>query len=119
VAWEVEYTNEFGEWFETPDQISRRAVLAIVEELEVSGPGLGRPVVDTIKGSRYANMKELRPPHRHMRILFAFDPGRTAILLIGGDKTGQWASWYDRMIPIADKLMDAYLEEIRQEGLIP
>ncbi|MGD9714932.1 MAG: type II toxin-antitoxin system RelE/ParE family toxin [Thermomicrobiales bacterium] len=63
-------------------------------------------------------MKELRVPGSNIRVLFAFDPRRTAILLIGGDKSGQWQSWYDRMVPYADDLYDNYLEEVRSEGLI-
>ena len=75
--------------------------------------------MDTIKGSRHANMKELRPPAGSVRILFAFDPRRAAILLLGGDKTNRWREWYREMIPIADILYDEYLDEIRREGLIP
>lgn len=65
-------------------------------------------------------MKELRTQHqgRPLRTLFAFDPRRAAILLIGGDKTGD-KRFYERLIPIADRLFDEYLEELRKEGLIP
>jgi len=64
-------------------------------------------------------MKELRPPATNIRILFAFDPRRIAILLIGGDKTNRWQEWYDENIPIADALYDDYLEELRREGELP
>ena len=64
-------------------------------------------------------MKELRPPTGNIRILFAFDPRRTAILLIGGDKTNRWRAWYTRMIPVADDLYDEYLAELTEEGLLP
>lgn len=77
---------------------------------------LGRPLVDTIRGSRHANMKELRPPGGNLRVLFAFNPRRTAILLIGGDKTGRWQEWYDEMIPAADDLYDLHLRELEREG---
>jgi len=75
--------------------------------------------VDTINGSRHTNMKELRTQHRGRpyRTFFAFDPRRAAILLIGGDKTGD-KRFYDRLIPIADDLYDEYLEELKKEGLI-
>lgn len=63
-------------------------------------------------------MKELRPRRGSVRILFAFDPRRMAILLIGGDKTGRWQAWYREMIPIADDLYDTHLETLRREGLI-
>ncbi|HEX9711617.1 MAG TPA: type II toxin-antitoxin system RelE/ParE family toxin [Actinomycetota bacterium] len=59
------------------------------------------------------------PPAGNLRVLFAFDPRRSAILLIGGDKTRWWNKWYERMVPIADDLYDVYLSELRQEGLLP
>jgi hypothetical protein len=63
-------------------------------------------------------MKELRSRSGNLRVLFAFDPRRTAILLIGGDKTGRWQQWYAKMIPIADDLYDEYLETLKKEGLL-
>ena len=89
---------------------------AAVEILEERGPSLGRPLVDTITGSRHKNMKELRPPIGNMRILFAFDPRRTAILLIGGDKSGQWSRWYKKMVPVADRLYDEHLDKFNKGG---
>ncbi|HEY3921402.1 MAG TPA: type II toxin-antitoxin system RelE/ParE family toxin [Gaiellaceae bacterium] len=79
-------------------------------------PSLGRPLVDTIKQSRHKNMKELIPPASDIRVLFAFDPRRAAILLIGGDKSGEWSTWYDRMVPVADDLFDEHLRELESEG---
>ena len=117
--WDVEGTDQFIEWFETLDDDEQRAIHAVMEFLESDGPGLGRPFVDTLRGSRHPNMKELRPPSGNIRILFAFDPRRTAILLSGGDKTHRWREWYDTMIPIADDLYDEYLEELYREGLLP
>jgi hypothetical protein len=75
--------------------------------------------VDTVKGSEYPNMKELRTQSggSPLRTFFVFDPRRSAILLIGGDKTGD-KRFYERMVPIADKLYGTYLKEIRKEGLI-
>jgi hypothetical protein len=87
---------------------------AAVRLLEQRGPGLGRPLVDSIEGSRHANMKELRVGT--IRVLFAFDPTRTAILLIGGDKRGRWQEFYERMIPLADRLFDEHLAELESEG---
>jgi hypothetical protein len=72
--------------------------------------------VDTIKQSRHKNMKELIPPASDIRVLFAFDPRRAAILLIGGDKSGEWSAWYDRMVPVADDLFDEHLRELESEG---
>jgi hypothetical protein len=87
--------------------------MARVELLEERGPGLGRPVVDSIRGSRHANMKELRAGS--MRVLFAFDPLRQAIVLVGGDKRDNWTGWYERNISLADDLLDAHLESLREE----
>lgn len=91
-------------------------VTIAVEALGVLGPALGRPWVDTLDGSRHQHMKELRPRGGHLRVLFAFDPHRTAILLLGGDKSGQWVEWYRRAISEADRLYDAHLAELRSEG---
>jgi hypothetical protein len=76
-------------------------------------------LVDGVKGSRHSNLKELRPPTGNVRILFAFDPRRLAILLIGGDKTNRWQAWYQQMIPVADELFDEHIEALKKEGLIP
>jgi hypothetical protein len=114
--WEVEYTNEFAEWWENLEERNQDFLTAAVDKLEEKGPALGRPLVDTIEGSRHPNMKELRPPGGNIRVLFAFDPRRTAILLIGGDKTGRWQEWYDETIPVADELYDTHLEELQTEG---
>ena len=102
MAWEIEYTVQFGDWFWELDAVEQDTIVAAVEILGTQGPGLGHPLVDTIKGSRHANMKELRPRGGNLRILFAFDPRRMAILLIGGDKTNRWEAWYRsavRLIP--------------------
>jgi hypothetical protein len=119
MAWEVEHTDEFATWWETLTEYEQAAVAASVRLLEEEGPNLGRPAADTVKGSRHANMKELRTQAQGhpIRTFFAFDPRRTAILLIGGDKTGD-NRFYDRMIPWADDLYEAHLEELKKEGLI-
>jgi hypothetical protein len=119
VSWEVEYTNEFEEWWAALTAEEQRRTAAAVEVLQERGPGLGRPWVDTLQGSRHPNMKELRPRGGHLRILFAFDPRRAAILLLGGDKTGQWSSWYEQAIPQADELYDEHLRELNDEGTLP
>ena len=86
--------------------------------LERNGPAEGRPLVDSITASLIANMKELRPPssgRSEIRILLVFDPWRAAILLIAGDKSGQWDKWYRMAIPRAEQLYDNYLAERRKE----
>lgn len=119
MGWEVEYTDQFGDWFETLAIADQRRVAAAVHFLEEQGPGLGRPYADTISSSRHSNMKELRPRGGQLRILFAFDPRRMAILLLGGDKTHRWTAWYEEAVPAADALYDEHLETLRKEGLLP
>ena len=114
--WKVEYTDQFEDWWLTMSEQEQEAVTAAVEALEDRGPALGRPFVDVIQASRHSNMKELRPRGGHIRVMFAFDPRRTAILLIGGDKSGQWESWYEEMVLIADALYDEHLLAIEKEG---
>lgn len=113
-VWEVAYTDQFGTWWAELDENDQNHIDAAVEVLERVGPALGRPLVDTITTSRHPNMKELRPTGG-ARVLFALDPRRTAILLIGGDKTGEWNRWYGRMVPVADDLYDEHLAEITRE----
>ena len=117
-VWEIELTDEASEWLLSLDQKDRTAIAGSIDLLEQLGPNLGRPVVDSVKSSRHHNMKELRSVGGNLRALFCFDPRRTAIVLLGGDKTNDWVDWYDRNIPLADELYDEYLDEIRKEGLI-
>lgn len=116
--WEVEHTDEFEEWWDRLGEEQQEDISVAVEKLEERGPALSRPFADSIEGSRHANMKELRPPGTNIRILFAFDPRRMAILLIGGDKTDRWKEWYEEMIPVADDLYDEHLQALREEGEI-
>jgi hypothetical protein len=116
MAWEIEYTDQLGSWYADLTAREQNLVDAAVVALAEHGPTLGRPYVDTIRGSRHANMKELRPRGGNIRILFAFDPRRAAILLIGGDKSGRWQRWYVETIPIADDLYDEHLATLRKEG---
>jgi len=99
-VWDVEVTDQFEQWWDTLGVEEQESIEAAVELLEQRGPGLGRPLVDTVKGSRHANIKELRVAM--IRVLFAFNPTRTAILLIGGDKRDRWQEFYAQMIPLAD-----------------
>ncbi len=113
--WEVAFTAEAERWFLglRPEDANR--VAASFDELERRGPALGRPFVDSIKGSRHRNMKELRSVGGQLRALFAFDPNRHAIVLLGGDKAGDWNGWYARNIPRADRLYDEHLRHIGME----
>ncbi len=111
--WNVEVTHQFEAWYRGLDEKDEEAVTAAIEQLQAHGPALRRPFVDVIKQSKLSNMKELIPIGSNVRILFAFDPRRTAILLLGGDKTDDWAGWYNRNVPVADELYESYLTELR------
>ncbi len=113
--WEVEHTNEFSEWFAGLSVAEQEDIAQKVAILERIGPSLNRPHADTLKGSQFPNMKELRVKRNQIRVFFAFDSRRMAILLIGGSKIGD-GGFYERMIPIADQLYEEHLAEIAQEG---
>ena len=115
--WSVDIELIAG-WLATLDDGSREQVVAAIELLEDRGPQLGRPIVDTVNASRHKNMKELRPGssgRSELRVLFAFDPERSAIMLLAGDKAGDWKRWYKKNIPLADDLFDDHLKELRGE----
>jgi hypothetical protein len=119
VPWEVEYTDEFGNWWAGLTEAQQDRVAATVRLLGARGPSLPFPYSSGVKGSRHDHMRELRVQSRGnpLRIFYAFDPRRTAILLIGGDKTGN-DRFYEEYVPRADALYDTHLEELRAEGLI-
>jgi len=119
MAWDIEYTDEFGRWWESLSEDEQISVAASVGLLEERGPALGFPHSSGINGSKHGHMRELRTQHggRPLRTLYAFDPRRNAILLIGGDKTGD-NRWYETHVPIADQLYDEHLLQLRKEGLI-
>ena len=112
-------TRQVRDWLHalrTGDPVTRRLVSQAIDQLLDEGPALGRPLVDRITGSRLHNLKELRPGssgHSEVRILFIFDPVRNTVLLVAGDKSGQWDEWYRHAIPIAEALYDQYLKEQR------
>jgi hypothetical protein len=109
MSWDAERTDEFDSWWQTLTDPEQRKVVASVEALQELGPSAGRPLVDSVEGSQHSNMKELRVTQT-MRIFFAFDPKRVAILLIGGDKAGKTKRFYKRMIPIADSIYQQHLQ---------
>ena len=121
VDWEILMTAEVEAFLDdlyTSDLASHQLVNQAILVLERNGPGEGRPLIDSITASRIANMKELRPPssgRSEIRILLVFDPWRAAILLVAGDKSGQWDKWYRNAIPRAERLYDDYLAERRME----
>jgi hypothetical protein len=118
VAWEISIHDEVEAWYlalcktdpETADLIEDA-----IDQLASEGPALGQPLADRVKGSHYHNMKELRPPSSgttEIRMLFAFDPRREAIVLVAGDKAGNWDGWYRQAIPLADQRFAEHLKAL-------
>lgn len=116
MAWEVEYTDEFGEWWESLIEGEQGDIDAYVRELERRGPMLPFPYSSGVKGSKHGAMRELRVQSggKPIRIFYAFDARRMAILLIGGKKAGK-RRFYDRLVPMADRLYDQHLVDLRAE----
>ena len=120
MEWEVEFTDKFELWWNDLNESEQEDVSAVVQLLEVKGPQLPFPHSSGINGSAHSHMRELRIQHKGQpyRVLYAFDPRRTAILLIGGNKSGN-DRWYEEYLPIADKLYNKHIETLKREGPIP
>jgi hypothetical protein len=122
MEWEILLTAQVEEFLDVlyeTDRDSHRLVNQAILVLEQSGPSQGRPLVGTITASYLPNLKELRPPstrRSEIRILFVFDPWRSAVLLVAGDKSGRWTDWYRRAIPEAERLYEDYLKEREAEA---
>jgi Uncharacterized protein conserved in bacteria len=116
-VWVVEI-DLVEDWLLSVDEEILDLIAAALAILKEQGPGLGRPLVDTVVGSRHNNMKDLRPGssgRSEVRILFAFDPKRRAILLVAGDKQGAWSRWYKTNITVADDRYDMHLEALKEQ----
>jgi hypothetical protein len=121
LSWEISLHPEVEAWYleicrtdpETGDLIQDA-----IDQLAEEGPTARRPLVDRVQGSRYHNMKELRPPSAgtsEIRMLFCFDPAREAIFLVAGDKASDWARWYREAIPLADERFTEHLIALKEE----
>jgi hypothetical protein len=122
VAWDIVLLEQVDTWFlklcET-DPATAALVEQAIDRLADAGPSLGRPLVDTLEHRRLRNLKELRPGSRgrsEIRILFVFDPGRQAILLVVGDKAGRWSHWYEEAIPLVERRYADWLAGRYEEG---
>ncbi|MFG1868991.1 type II toxin-antitoxin system RelE/ParE family toxin [Micromonospora arborensis] len=113
--WDVKLHPEVEEWFLDlcrTDPASADLISEAIDLLTEHGPALGRPLVDRLKGSSFHHMKELRPGSAgstEVRMIFAFDPLREAVFLVAGDKSGQWQSWYQTAVPLADDRFQEHL----------
>jgi hypothetical protein len=120
-AWEIYIVNEVRDWLDglrDTEPVTFDLIDDAIYALSHSGPALRRPLVGTINGSTIKNLKELRPGsmgRSEIRILFVFDPWRSAILLVAGDKAGNWQRWYRQAIPLAEQRYEIYLKERAQE----
>lgn len=117
--WSINVTETFKAWLRSLDETDRASVYAAILLLREAGPMLSRPYVDTLKGSRYGNLKELRIQSRGMplRALFAFDPWRKGVLLCAGNKVGNEKRFYETMIPLAEKEYTRYLKDQEKKEL--
>lgn len=117
MEWEIVYHDEFDSWLCEQLEDLQDEILKVIGLLALKGPQLSRPYADHIKGSSLKNLKELRiqwsgDPYR---VLFAFDPQRNAILLLGGNKAGD-KRWYDKNIPVAEKRFVEHLKSLEEEN---
>jgi hypothetical protein len=122
--WSIKTTGDVREWLRAlrqSDPDVYRSVNVAIDMLAEVGPGLGRPLVDTLQGSSIGNLKELRPRSGRdvaIRVLFVFDPWSQAVLLVAGNKAGDWTRWYRTAIPIAETAYESWLaaERKRRDG---
>ena len=121
MPWEVILLDEVTDWYQNLPQGTADLVTAAIDVLSTTGPLLGRPLVDTLQGTELKNLKELRPGSEgrsEIRILFAFDPDRRAVLLVAGNKAGRWKRWYADNIPLAEERFRKWLngdyDEVRE-----
>ena len=116
MAWEVEFSAEFGQWWDGLNSSEQKSVDFSVSLLQQVGPALKMPHSSGIETSRHRHLRELRVQHegRPYRVLYAFDRRRVALLLIGGDKTGK-NRWYEEYVPRADAIYDQHLRELDNE----
>ncbi|MFG2053485.1 type II toxin-antitoxin system RelE/ParE family toxin [Micromonospora sp. NPDC048930] len=118
--WSIRVTGEVRHWLRElrrSDPASYESVRVAVDKLAEAGPGLGRPLVDTLRGSSIRNLKELRPRSGRdvaIRVLFVFDPWSQAVLLVAGNKAGSWTRWYEQNIPTAEVAYKAWLDNERE-----
>jgi len=118
MAWEVEFTDEFEQWWESLTESEQNGIDRTVRILKQLGPLLTEPYSKSVLTSRYSHMRELRVQHggEPIRILYAFDPRRVALLLLGGNKTGD-DRWYEQCVPKADVLYEQHLRELAKESI--
>ncbi|MFD5321101.1 type II toxin-antitoxin system RelE/ParE family toxin [Streptomyces sp. NPDC127098] len=122
MTWEIVVVEPALSWLHDLRRTDRLTLIQVskaITALQEEGPALGRPLVDTIKGSELPNLKELRPGSTgasEVRLLFVFDPVRQAVILVGGDKAGNWSGWYRKTVPLAEEAYAHHLKRIEGEA---
>lgn len=122
MGWSIVVVEPALSWLHSlrgTDRDTLRQISKAITALQEEGPALGRPLVDTIKGSSLPNLKELRPGsagNSEVRLLFVFDPVRQAVILVGGDKAGRWSGWYRTAVPMAEQAYAEHLKRMQNEG---
>ncbi|GAB1823117.1 type II toxin-antitoxin system RelE/ParE family toxin [Herbidospora sp. RD11066] len=122
MTWDIVLLEPVESWFlklNVSDPETADAIEAAIDRLAECGPVLGRPMVDTLEHSNLRNLKELRPGSRgrsKIRLLFVFDPDRSAIFLVAGDKAGEWSRWYEKAIPLAEARYAEYRAKLEKEA---
>ncbi|MEY9965070.1 hypothetical protein ABIA33_003112 [Streptacidiphilus sp. MAP12-16] len=120
MGWEIIVVEPALSWLHElrrSDRLTLERISQAITALEREGPGLGRPLVDTVQGSSLANLKELRPGSSgasEVRLLFIFDPKRQAVFLVGGDKSRNWSGWYRSAIAQAEQAYEQHLKRVEQ-----
>jgi hypothetical protein len=114
-VWEVEFSDQFGQWWDGLTAAEQKSIDFTVSLLQELGPTLKMPHSSGVETSRYPHMRELRIQHegRPYRVLYAFDPRRVAMLLVGGDKTGDNRR-YEKYVPLADAIYERHLRELEK-----
>lgn len=115
MPWQVDLTDECRDWYLGLSESEQDSIAVVIGLLEARGTALPHPYSSGVESSRHTRMRELRIQHqgRPYRILYAFDPRRAAILLIGGDKTAN-KRWYKEFVPVADRLYDEHLATLKK-----
>jgi len=113
MEWNIEMVDEYEKWLRDLDDGTQDSLLVSIRLLQEQGPSLARPYADTLKNSKLGNLKELRTQHKGKpyRTLYAFDPERSAILLLGGDKSSK-KNWYKKNIPVAESRYEEHLKTL-------
>jgi hypothetical protein len=115
-TWQVAHTPQVRAWLRSLNEKDHTRIEVAIQQLSLDGPTLDPARSKLITSSRHRNMKELRSVGGYLRVLFAFAPRQRAVLLVGGDTSGNWDRWYKRHVPLADRFYGNHLRSFGKEG---